>query len=68
MIVGDSYSNAMERFLAAHYATTYVLDPRHLDETADEFLASHQKVTDAVFIMRSSNLTSSATERFLEGR
>lgn len=65
VIVGDSYSNAMERFLAAHYVTTYVLDPRHLDETADEFLAAHQNVSDVVFVMRSSNLTSSATERFL---
>ena len=66
LIVADSYSNCMERFLAVHYATTYVLDPRHYDGTLDGFLEEHPEVGDVLFIMRSPNLLASATERVLE--
>lgn len=67
LIVGDSYSNCMERFLASHYKKTYVLDPRHTSRTLDSFLASHENVKDVVFIMRSTNLLSQATRDFIEG-
>lgn len=66
LIVADSYSNCMERFLAVHYRTTYVLDPRHDDETIDAFLAQHQDVSDVLFIMRSPNMLAQATEHALE--
>lgn len=65
LIVADSYSNCMERFLAVHYRTTYVLDPRHDRETLDEFLADHGDVSDIIFIMRSPNLLAQATEQAL---
>lgn len=65
LIVADSYSNCMERLLAAHYRTTYVLDPRHDRETLDEFLADHEGVSDIIFIMRSPNLLAQATEQAL---
>lgn len=66
LIVGDSYSNSMERFLAAHYKTTYVIDPRHTPETLDDFLSTHKGIDDVVFIMRSTNLFSKAMLNFLE--
>ena len=66
LIVADSYSNCMERFLAVHYRTTYVLDPRHDDETIDAFLAQHQDVSDVLFIMRSPNMLAQTTEHALE--
>lgn len=66
LIVADSYSNCMERFLAVHYATTYVLDPRHYEGTLDEFLADHSDVDDVLFVMRSPNMLAAATERALE--
>lgn len=56
LLVADSYSNCMERFLAAHYETVYVMDPRHLNETVDEFLSTHAAVTEVVFLMRSPNM------------
>lgn len=61
LIVGDSYSNSMERFLAFHYAKTYVLDPRHEDGTIDDFLAEHGDIKDVVFVMRATNLFSDVT-------
>lgn len=65
LIVADSYSNCMERFLATHYRTTYVLDPRHLNTTLDEFLTEHEDVSDVLFIMRGLNLLYETTEHAL---
>lgn len=65
LIVADSYSNCMERFLAVHYRTTYVLDPRHDKQTLDAFLAEHKDVRDILFIMRSPQLLYEGTRRAL---
>lgn len=56
LIVGDSYTNCIERFLAAHYKTTYVFDPRKDSSTLDAYLASHTDVSDVVFLMRNANM------------
>lgn len=65
LIVTDSYSNSMERLLAAHYRTTYALDPRHTSTTVAQFLEEHDKVSDVVFIMREANLLYETTEKAL---
>lgn len=66
LLVGDSYSNCMERFLAFHFQKTYVLDPRHEEGTLDDFLAEHLDVEDVVFVMRSTNLLSDVTKQALQ--
>ena len=55
----------MERWLAAHYRTTYALDPRHASVTVGDFLEKHDGVTDVVFIMREANLLYETTEEAL---
>ncbi len=65
LIVTDSNSNSMERWLAAHYRTTYALDPRHASVTVGDFLEKHDGVTDVVFIMREANLLYETTEEAL---
>ncbi|MEC4273302.1 hypothetical protein VJ923_09045 [Adlercreutzia sp. R25] len=65
LIVGDSYTNCMERFLACEFATTYVLDPRHDSRSIDEFLEEHKGISDVVFIMRSTNFLSDRTREAL---
>lgn len=65
LIVTDSYSNSMERLLAAHYHTTYALDPRHTSQTVAQFLREHEDVTDVVIMMREANLLYETTEEAL---
>ena len=65
LIVGDSYTNCMERFLAAHFATTYVVDPRYMSATLDEYLAEHEGITDIVFLMRRDNMFGNNTDNVL---
>lgn len=66
LIVGDSYTNCMERFLAAHYKTTYVFDARKTSTTLDEFLVGHENVTDVVFLMRNANMFYKTTTATLQ--
>lgn len=66
LIVGDSYTNCMERFLAAHYKTTYVFDARKTSTTLDEFLLDHEDVTDVVFLMRNANMFYKTTTAALQ--
>ena len=50
LIIGDSFSNCMERFFAESYQYVYVIDPRHYEEgTIQEFLDGHD-IDDGVFI------------------
>ena len=63
LIVADSYSNCMERFLAVHYRTTYVLDPRHMEESIDAFLTDHPDVKDVLVLMTSGDLTAEVTRK-----
>ncbi len=55
LIVGDSYSNNMERFFAESYSCVYVLDLRHYDGTLNDFLDDN-KVDDCVFICASNDI------------
>lgn len=58
LIVGDSYSNSIERLFAAEYRTVYVVDPRHRSEKLDQFLCEHPDVTDVLFLMSDTYLFS----------
>ena len=51
LIIGDSFTDCMDRFFAENYQYVYVIDPRHYDNgTIREFLGEHD-VDDAVFII-----------------
>ncbi len=65
VIVADSYSNCMERFLAAHYKKVYVLDARLIKQTLDAYLAEHENVSDVVFLMRKPDLVDEDLMNFL---
>lgn len=50
LIIGDSYTNCMERFFAESYQYVYIIDPRNYEEgTIQEFLDGHD-IDDGVFI------------------
>lgn len=62
LILSDSYSNCMERLLASHFRTTYVIDPPRSDSfSLAAFLREHPDVNDVVFIMIRSTMTNKAT-------
>ena len=49
LIIGDSYSNCIERLFAEHYRNVFVLDPRFMSTRISDFIDSHD-IDDAVFI------------------
>lgn len=62
LIVGDSYTNSMDRFFAENYRTVYVLDPRHYKGTVRDFVSTHD-IDDCVFILSANNF---ANQRFID--
>lgn len=50
LIVGNSYTNCMERFFAANYAHVYKIDARHTSLLADEFLRQHPEVRQVLIV------------------
>lgn len=65
LIVGDSYTNNMERFFATNYENVYVYDARFCDITLDDFM-SENSINDVVFIMGSTNFATAETLHALE--
>lgn len=61
LIVGDSFTDCMERLLAAHYQTTVVFDPRDTagndGTTVEEMIEQHDGFDDVVFLFNPSALT-----------
>lgn len=57
LIIGDSFTNNMERFFAHNYETVYVLDPRYYKGSIDEFVGQHE-IDDAVFILSEPSIVS----------
>ena len=56
LIIGDSFSNNIERLYAAHYHSVYVLDPRHYkDSTVSEFISSEQP-DDVLVLLSTTNI------------
>ena len=49
LIIGDSYTNNMERFFAGNYHYVCVIDPRRYKKDYDKLIEEHQ-FDDAVFI------------------
>lgn len=50
LIVGNSYTNCMERFFAANYAHVYKIDERYTSLLADDFLAGHPEVRQVLIV------------------
>lgn len=50
LLVGDSYTNSIERLFAENYKTVYCIDPRYYKESLESFLADH-KVDDLLFLL-----------------
>lgn len=50
LIIGDSYTNPLERYLAAHYHTTYAIDLRHLKDYSLISLIDQYDISD-IFIL-----------------
>lgn len=59
LIIGDSFSNCMERFFAENYKHVYVIDPRHYTGDISAFIDEHD-ITDGVFLLSRNNLGNSA--------
>lgn len=65
LVIGDSYTNCMERLLAANYRTVYVIDPRHYEGDLSSFMDKHT-VDDGLFLMCTTNLEKGNVADFLE--
>lgn len=65
LIVSDSYSSNIERFLALHFNTTYIIDTRTYKGTLDDFLKEHNGINKVLFLMNRINFTSDSTLCFL---
>lgn len=50
LLVGDSYTNSIERLFAENYKTVYCIDPRYYKESLESFLAD-RKVDDLLFLL-----------------
>lgn len=66
VLVGDSFSNAMERFVAEHYRTTYVIDPRRHPGTLGQFVDEHG-VENVLFVMGGTTYVNPTVVDFIEG-
>lgn len=66
LIVGDSFTNPMERFFASSYRDIYVFDARHNDEPLHEFIAEHD-IDDVAFVLGSTNFATENSLAAIEG-
>lgn len=66
MIVGDSYSNPIERLFAAHYKTVYAYDARYNESTIQEYLNEHPDIEDVLFLMHSGNFVTKTSVNTLQ--
>lgn len=58
LIVGDSYTNCIERLYTSHYKKVYVYDPRLAKQTLSEFVEQYDnEVDDVLYMMCYNNLT-----------
>ena len=62
LIVGNSYTNCMERFFAANYAHVYKIDARHTNLRADDFLEKHPEVEQILVVGQVGPITAGALE------
>lgn len=66
LIVGDSFTNSIERLFAFNYQKTYVIDPRHYNQTFEEFMqGTDERVTDVLFLFSDTYIFDEDIERFL---
>lgn len=50
LIVGDSFTNSIERLFASHYQTVYCMDIRWSDVTVRDFLSDHPEIKQVLFL------------------
>lgn len=56
LIIGDSYTNSIERFFASSFKNTYTLDYREVDQTASEFMIEHPDITQVLILVEAEDL------------
>ena len=61
LLVADSYSNCMERLLAAHFPKTYVYDARYNHYTLDEYIEKHPDIVHVLFLSNPGSLLRDAS-------
>ena len=62
VVIKDSYGNAFVPFLVPHYSTIYVIDPRHFEDTLENF-TNDKEIDDVIFI---SNISTTRNKIFIE--
>lgn len=65
LIIGDSYSNCIERLFLAGYKQVTVVDPRHVKESLSETL-SKDDYDDVLIMMCDANLRDGHTRSYLD--
>lgn len=60
LIIGDSFSNVVEKSFAQNYRHVYVYDPRYAEEGVESFLVAHE-VENILFLMGSTTFPSDQT-------
>ena len=66
ILVGDSFSNSMERFVAEHYRTTYVIDPRRYPGTLSQFADEHE-AKNVLFVLGGTTYVNPTVISFIGG-
>lgn len=56
LIIGDSYTNCVERFFAESYQYVYVLDPRYYDGEALQEFIDGNGIDDVLFMTTAKNI------------
>ncbi len=62
VVIKDSYGNAFVPFLVPHYSTIYVIDPRHFEDSLENF-TNDKEIDDVIFI---SNISTTRNKIFIE--
>lgn len=66
LIVGDSYTNPLERLFAENYRTVYCIDPRYYTTPLSDFLDTHQ-VDDLLFLLCPATLELPNVQEYIGG-
>lgn len=56
LIIGDSYTNCLERFFTANYRYVYVFDARESDQVADDIISNYPTIRDVLIIDKGTTL------------
>ena len=65
LIIGDSFTDNVDRFFAENYKDVYIIDPRHYKGGFKAFFEGHD-VDDAFFLMASNTVITSSVQEALK--